>query len=255
MSLKQSMDLLGVRLDPIALEDLLDWVVESNRGPTPVTLMYLNVNVANQARNNGNLRLALNAADLIYCDGEGIRIGARLLGRKIPARMTGADFIWDLAARCAAEGLSLFWLGGEPDVARRAVEQLSFRFPALQIAGTHHGQFKKTESRKVTEAINSAHPDILLVGMGTPTQELWVSKHRKEINSSVVWCIGATADFIAGKHPRAPRWMLDHGMEWVFRLAWEPRRLFGRYVFGNPLFFARVIAQRIRKRSKRRPQS
>jgi N-acetylglucosaminyldiphosphoundecaprenol N-acetyl-beta-D-mannosaminyltransferase len=171
-----------------------------------------------------------------------------LLGHHLPPRLTGADFIWDLAARCAADGLRLYWLGGEPGVARAACARLQHRLPGLAVAGSHHGMFTKTgpAGRRVLGRIEATRPDVLLVGMGSPVQELWVDRHRDRLAAPVVWCIGATADFIVGRQMRGPRWMLDHGLEWLARLASDPRRLFKRYALGNPRFIARVLGQRLR---------
>jgi N-acetylglucosaminyldiphosphoundecaprenol N-acetyl-beta-D-mannosaminyltransferase len=203
--------------------------------------------VANTAARNRLLQAALGQADLVYCDGAGVRLGARILGATIPRRMTGADFVWDLAALAADRGHSIFWLGGREGVARRAAERLVQRYPDLRIAGTHHGYFDRSgaETEAVVTTINDSQPTIVLVGLGTPTQEVWAIRHRGDILAPVVWCIGATADFVAGELPRAPRWMLDNGLEWLHRMWTEPRRMFRRYVVGNPLFVARMMRQRL----------
>ncbi|MBW2702345.1 MAG: WecB/TagA/CpsF family glycosyltransferase [Deltaproteobacteria bacterium] len=242
-----SLDLLGVRLDLVDLPSLMNFVTSSVRKQSPVTLMYLNIHVSNLARTNPELRKALHEANLVYCDGEGIRLASRFLGKHLPPRMTGADFIWDLANRCATEKLRLFWLGGEPKIAALAAARLCKKFPTLKIVGTHHGHFKKSETRsdEIISKINSANPHIVLLGMGSPIQEIWINKYREAISAPVVWCIGATADFVTGKQPRAPRWMLANGMEWLYRFELEPRRLFFRYAIGNPWFFCRLLRQRL----------
>lgn len=243
-----TVDILGIPVTAIELEGLLDRVSRAARQRQPLHLMYLNAHVANLASRHAALHRALNRADLVYCDGAGVRLAARLMGHALPPRMTGADFIWDLAARCAADGLRLYWLGGAPGVARAACVRLQSHLPGLIVAGSHHGMFSKTgsSSRRVLDRIEAARPDVLLVGMGSPAQELWVDRHRSRLAAAVVWCIGATADFIVGRQTRGPRWMLDHGLEWLARLASEPRRLFARYVVGNPRFIARVLGDRLR---------
>jgi len=210
------------------------------------TVMYANVHVLNTAWSDPELRAILNRADLVYCDGAGVVLGARLLGHRLPGRMTGADWIEPLCQACAAEGVTLYLLGGRPGVASHAARRLENRHPGLRVAGAHHGYLADPGiCRDAIAAVNAAHPDILLVGMGTPTQERWIAAHRGQLDVPIVWAVGALFDFVVGVQPRGPRWMLDNGMEWLYRLWGDPRRLWRRYVIGNPLFLARVLRQRL----------
>jgi N-acetylglucosaminyldiphosphoundecaprenol N-acetyl-beta-D-mannosaminyltransferase len=210
--------------------------------------MYANVHTLNTAYRDADLRRLLNRADMLYCDGEGVRLAARLLRRHLPQRMTGADWIYDLCAVCQDQGFSLCFLGGGQGVAAQAAHKLRQQYPGLQVAGTHHGYFDSvgSENDRVVAQINALRPDILLVGFGTPQQEKWIGRNFERLNVPVLWAVGALVDFVAGKVPRAPRWMLDHGLEWLFRFLVEPRRMFGRYIIGNPLFILRVLRQRFR---------
>ncbi len=245
----EKVSILGILVDPLTLTDLLEAVRSLLAGAEPRTLMYLNVHVANLAASNERLRQALLTADIVYCDGAGVKLGAKLLGGHLPQRMTGADFVWDLAAQFESQGTRLFWLGGAPGVASRAMAQLQKKHPQLQVAGTQHGYFDKSAkgTTALLEQINCSGADVVFVGMGSPAQELWVAQHRQALHAKLVWCIGATADVLAGEVPRAPEWMREAGMEWLFRFAVEPRRLFTRYIIGNPRFLARVVSQRWRR--------
>ena len=160
--------------------------------------------------------------------------------------MTGADWIWDLCE--LAEGKwRIYWIGGEPTVANTAANQLTAHFPNLEIA-TNHGFHPKTgvANQLIISAINEFKPDIVLVGMGSPTQEEWVHHNRDKIDAPVVWTVGATADYLAGVQSRqGPRWLLDNH-EWVARLWSDPRRLWRRYLLGNPAFIARVLLDRLK---------
>jgi N-acetylglucosaminyldiphosphoundecaprenol N-acetyl-beta-D-mannosaminyltransferase len=199
--------------------------------------------VLNQSREYPELRDALEEADLVYCDGYGVRLAAKALDVEIPHRMTGADWIWDLATMCERSNQSLYLLGSEPGVTREAAEALRRRFPLLTVAGSHHGYFQpgSPHDDRVVEDINERRPDIVLVGMGTPRQELWVEHNASRIDASVVWTVGALFDYVSGRIPRAPSWLADNGLEWIFRLAIEPQRMWRRYLLGNPVFISRVL--------------
>jgi N-acetylglucosaminyldiphosphoundecaprenol N-acetyl-beta-D-mannosaminyltransferase len=207
--------------------------------------MYVNAHVLNQSREDPHLRDALEAADLIYCDGYGVRLAARALDAPVPHRMTGADWVWDLAALCEAQGASIYLLGSEPMVAGRAADRLRRRFPRLRVAGSHHGYFDlgSPHADRVVEDVNARRPDIVLVGMGSPKQELWVRGTAARLDAGVVWTVGALFDYVSGRVPRAPAWLADNGLEWIFRLAVEPQRMWRRYLVGNPQFLTRVMAQ------------
>ena len=240
-------DILGVPIRSLTRRDLLEQVASVLRTGQRAQVMYANAHTLNVACRDRALHGVLNKADIVYCDGEGVRLAARLLGHSLPQRMTGADWIYDLCAVCQEHDFSLVFLGGEPGVATQAAQKLRQRYPRLHIAGTLHGFFDRhgPENDEVVGAISALRPHVLLVGLGTPEQETWIAQNFERLNVPVIWAVGALVDFVAGKVPRAPRWMLDHGLEWLFRFLVEPRRMFVRYVIGNPLFIFRVLKQRV----------
>jgi N-acetylglucosaminyldiphosphoundecaprenol N-acetyl-beta-D-mannosaminyltransferase len=236
-------DVLGVGVDPVDKAALFDAVGALIVRARAATVAYANVHVINVASTDAELRAFLRSADLVYCDGAGVRLGARLLGTELPPRMTGADWIWDLAERAAHDGWRIFWLGGEPGVTERAADRLRQRHPAL-VMSSEHGFHEDTAP--VLAAIRAFRPHILLVGMGTPLQERWVARHRAALPEvPVVWVLGATADFVSGKVSRGPRVLYDNA-EWLSRLLVEPRRLWRRYLLGNTAFLLRVARARLR---------
>lgn len=207
--------------------------------------MYVNAHVVNQSRVTPELGAALRHADLIYCDGYGVRLAARALHLEVPHRMTGPDWIWGLAALCELSGQSVYLLGSEPPIAREAAARLSRWYPKLEIAGAHHGFFEldSPHNERVIEDIVEHQPEVVMVGMGTPKQELWVERYADRLGGAVVWTVGALFDYVSGHTPRAPRWLADNGLEWIFRLAIEPQRMWRRYLIGNPVFLSRVLAE------------
>jgi N-acetylglucosaminyldiphosphoundecaprenol N-acetyl-beta-D-mannosaminyltransferase len=244
-----SISLLGVRVDAISLENLLSerYAATINRHHT--LIVNVNIYALNLAYEIPWFRTFLNSADLVFCDGAGVILAARLFGYCLPERITYADWTRNLAKFAAEHELSLYFLGGKPGVADHAAKRLIEEFPQLKILGTANGYFDKSlecpENQAVICRINAVKPDILIVGFGMPLQERWLMDNWAEINASVGLPAGAVFDYISGQVPRAPRWMTDHGLEWLGRLAIEPRRLWKRYLIGNPLFFLRVLRQRL----------
>lgn len=230
-------EFLGVRLDLLTLPQLLDAVQQAIVGRQRLTIMYLNAHCMNIAAVDRSYREIVNRAGIVYCDGTGVKVGARALRIRVPQRMTGADWIHDLARLAAGESFSLFLLGGEPGSAEQAAARLVSQQPNLRVVGTASGFDLGSHT---LAQIQDARPDILLVGMGTPTQERWIDLNRGQLDVPVVWAVGALFDFVSGRIPRGPSWMTDHGLEWLCRLAVEPGKLWRRYVFGNPRFLFRV---------------
>jgi N-acetylglucosaminyldiphosphoundecaprenol N-acetyl-beta-D-mannosaminyltransferase len=244
-ALRPSSSIFDIPIDLGQPDDLLSTVSRwADEGRTR-RVMYVNAHVVNQSRVTGGLRSALARADLVYCDGYGVRLAARALHAQVPYRMTGADWIWTLAARCAVAGHSLYLLGSEPPIASEAADRLRRWYPGLEVAGAHHGFFglDSPHNERVLEDIRGHAPDIVLVGMGSPKQELWVDRYADHLGGAVVWTVGALFDYVSGHIPRAPRWLADNGLEWIFRLAIEPRRMWRRYLIGNPMFLSRVLAE------------
>jgi len=235
---------LPIETEPPAdlLRRIIGWADAGERK----RVAYVNAHVINQSFDIPEVRRALMSSDLVYCDGYGVRLAAKAVGMPVPHRMTGADWIWGVAALCEAAGRSLYLLGSNPGASAEAAVELRRWYPSLKINGTHHGYFElgSPHDQRVVEHINEHSPDILLVGMGTPQQEVWVERHFDQLDARVVWTVGALFEYVSGRIRRAPHWMSDNGLEWIFRLAVEPRRMWRRYLLGNPVFLRRVLEER-----------
>lgn len=248
-----SVRLLGVRVDSVTPQDVLNLIERAAEERGRVTLAYANAHALNLAYTQPEFRAFFNdCADVVFCDGFGVRWGARLAGAApgaLPERMTPPDWIDALCARCAARGRSLYLLGGAGETAQRAAGELARRHPGLRIAGSHHGYFdqrrKSAENCNVVARVNAAKPDVLLVGFGMPLQEYWLRDNRAALSAAAAITVGALFSHLSGEARRAPRWMTDHGLEWLGRLVTEPGRLWRRYVIGLPLFMARIAGQRL----------
>ncbi len=249
----QRIELLGLPVHSHDLPSLLAAVDRMIASGGRYTVAYANVHTVNVALTEPDVAEFMRRADLVYCDGNGVRLGAWLGGHRIPPRMTGADWIVQLGRRAAREGHRLFWVGAEPGVAAAAAAELVAQAPGLEVVGTHHGYFAKEgpESDAVVDAVNAASPDLVLVGFGTPLQERWIADVRDRLDAPVVWALGATADFLSGHVSRGPAILHQNGLEWLSRLLVDPRRLWRRYLLGNTRYLRRVASDRWRRRRER----
>ncbi len=244
-----SIDILGVKVHPLTVSALHSYISSCINSESKSVILNVNAYCLNLAYQESWLRDYLNSADIVFCDGSGVIVGARLLGYQIPQRITYADWMWQLAKFAEQKQYSLFFLGAEPGVSQQAADQLQKRFPRLCIAGALDGYFNKSKSSRenqtIINRINQVRPNILVVGFGMPLQERWLMENWECIHANIALTGGAVFDYVSGSLKRAPRWMTDHNLEWLGRLAIEPRRLWKRYVLGNPLFLYRVTRQRL----------
>jgi N-acetylglucosaminyldiphosphoundecaprenol N-acetyl-beta-D-mannosaminyltransferase len=190
--------------------------------------------------------MVINQADMAAPDGMPLVWLCRFHGHRGVSRVYGPDLMLALCDHSVAGGYRHFFYGGAPGVAERLAATLKERYPGLQVAGTHAPPFRPVgamEERSVIEAINAIDPDIIWVGLGTPKQDHWLAQHRPLLTAPVLVAVGAAFDMLSGSIPQAPRWMQRSGLEWLFRLCQEPRRLAHRYLVYNPLFLMHVFLQ------------
>jgi len=248
-------EVLDIPICDITSKDLINTMVEAAVKEEKMVAAYANVFGMNLAWENRWFTRFYQDADVVFCDGVGVKWGAWLAGKPLTNRLTPPDWIEDLACAAAENGLSMFLLGGEPGIAEKAAEWLQLQVPGLVVAGCFHGYFDKgagsPENETVLDKIREAEPSILLVGFGMPLQEEWIRDNLVQIQSNVIMTVGALFDWISGEKKRGPRWMTDHGMEWLSRLVIEPGRLWRRYLVGNPLFLLRVARWRVFESGKK----
>jgi len=239
---KIPIDVLRLNLIPSAIVKLAE------RGSDkPSIVFYLNAACANLALSDRNYLKLIKKADLIYADGWGVVLVAKLLGKNLPERTNAADFFEQFCRVVAKENLNLYLLGARKGVIQKTVANLRRKFPKIKIAGFHHGFFTQKQEKEIIDKINNLRPDFLLVGMGVPKQEEWIDKHKENLQVKVIWAVGGLFNLLSGELSRAPTLMRNFGFEWLYRLFQEPKRLGRRYIFGLPLFFFRVIKWRITK--------
>ncbi len=244
-----AIEILGI---PYACVDADSALAEAERlyeEEAPAWIAIENVHGVNIAVSDPAHKDVLRRANLRLNDGKGVMLGARIQGRRFPVDLNGNFFSPLLLRRAAERGWPVFFLGAAPGVAQRAGDRLTESIPGLRIVGVRDGFFKRDQEEEVVEAIRATEPGLLMVGMGNPLQEQWLDRNIAATGARLGVTVGAFFDFQAGEMPRAPAWMNSAGLEWVYRLTKEPRRLWRRYLIGNPLFLWRVARDRLAKRS------
>jgi len=242
---ERTVNLLGVPVHAVsharALQQIECWIAAPDR---PRLIMTPDSTALMQARSTHGLRRAYEHADLVTADGTGLVWASRQLGCPLPERVTGIDLLSVLCERSAAKQHRVYLLGGRPGVALEAAQRLHRRHPGLSVVGTHHGYFTDDESERIVGEINACKPDLLLIGMGVPRQEIWMSCHGHRLATPVVMGVGGSLDVLAGRVRRAPAAWQSLGLEWLWRAVQEPHRLCRARLI--PQFMARILCERAR---------
>ena len=236
-------ELFGLPVVNAPMDQTLAWLSSRLQLGQRTRIAFLNAHCVNLASRDALYRGALNAADAILPDGSGIALAARMRGDRLCANLNGTDLIPLLCRRLAAMGRSVFLVGGRPGVAEAAAEALATRCPGLMIAGTQHGYFRQDEEDGVIDAINASGADVVLAAFGVPLQDTWLARVAPRLTANLSFGVGGLFDFLSGRIPRAPQPLRRLGLEWTYRLYQEPRRMWRRYLLGNPVFIARAIRQ------------
>ena len=229
--------IFGIPCDNTTMREALDQLDEMVKKRSSFGV-FINAHCLNIACRDKDYAEILNQADAVWPDGSGVRMAGRLRKFPVPENVNGTDMF----PLICGKSYRIYMLGGGPGVAEKAMRKARERFPAAEFVGAAPGFFADAaQERSVIAEINRLDPDILLVAMGVPKQEKWIAAHRHELVCGAALAVGGLLDFISERIPRAPMWMRRMGIEWCYRLYREPRRMFRRYVFGNPLFLFRVI--------------
>jgi len=239
-------NILGVGVSAIdmrfALSKIDEWITNHDLAYICVT----NVHVLMESYRSPKLRMVLNNAGMVTPDGMPLVWGCRLSGFQYVQRVYGPDLFFAACEQSLVTGWKHYLYGGDSGVSEQLAKQLFKRFPTLKIVGYDSPPFRPLtpeEDQIAIDRINASGADIVWVGLGAPKQELWMAEHLGKINAPVMIGVGAAFDFHAGLKPQAHPWMQRSGLEWLFRLVTEPRRLWKRYLVNNPLFLILVFLQ------------
>jgi len=249
MAIPPRFDVLGLPVSAISMADAVATMDGWIRDRTPHYVCVTGVHGVMESRRDEELRKIHERAGLVTPDGMPLVWLAHLDGQTHVDRVYGPDLMLACCERSLVTGASHYFFGGAPGIADRLAARLQFRFPGLAVSGTNCPPFRPLtpdEDERLVDAINTANPDIVWVGLSTPKQERWMAAHVGRLRAPVLVGVGAAFDFHAGVKRQAPRWMQRSGLEWSFRLATEPRRLWRRYLVNNPSFMWQVMRSRMR---------
>ncbi len=243
-----SVRILDVRIDNISMKSAIDRLVEMLDGPGAKHACFINPHYVNVSLAKPEYKASLEEAALVLPDGFGTKLAGKILNRPIRQNLCGTDLFPRLCSRLSGSGKGIYLLGGAPGVAERVAGWISEHYPAVAVKGWDHGYFTAEEEPDVVQRIAASGADCLIVAMGVPKQEIWIHTHLPMLNVKIAMGFGGLFDYFAGRIPRAPQWVREMGMEWVYRLIQEPRRMWRRYLVGNAVFLAHVIRERVRPR-------
>lgn len=238
-----SVDILGVRVDPVTYAQVLDimagWIAQGG----PHQIATVNPEFVMAAQHDAQFRQTLNSADLCVADGVGLLWAARILGRTLPERVTGSDLVPRVAREAAERGWRVYLLGAAPGVANAAAVTLTGQNPGLRIAGSFSGSPSAADAPAIVAWVRHARPDVLFVAYGAPSQDLWIAEHGAALGVPVMMGVGGAFDHIVGVQRRAPVWIQRVQLEWLYRLVTQPWRW--RRQLALPRFVAALLAARI----------
>ena len=239
-------NILGVKVSAITIRDAITAIEEQIRDRAPFYICVTGVHGVMECQRDSRLRAIHNASGLTVPDGMPMVWMSHWLGFPKVERVYGPDLMLATSELSARRGYRNLYYGGAPGTADRLAAALGAKYPGLNVAGTICPPFRALtpeEDDEIVAKINAARPDIVWVGLSTPAQERWMAAHAGRVHAPVLVGVGAAFDFLSGKKSQAPRWMQRHGLEWLFRMASEPRRLTKRYVRNNPVFVYRALGQ------------
>lgn len=246
MTARSSPTLLGVSIANVTLDEAVARIAAWLDQPAFRRLAVVNAAILLAAERDAEFRAALATADLVTADGMSVVWATRRLprlGGRLAARVAAPEVMEAVLAECERRGRRVYLLGATAEVVAQARDRLQQRFPKLAVAGVCDGYFADEEAAAVAEAVRRARADVLFAAMGSPRQELWLARYGPQTGVRLALGVGGYFDILAGRRRRAPRWMQACGLEWCFRLAQEPRRLWRRYLIGNVAFLFFLVRE------------
>ena len=235
----KKINILGTRFDYVTRAEAVDRIVDHLQSRNKASVFTPNPEIVIEAYKDAEFQEVLNRSELTIPDGIGVIIGSKIIGHALPERVAGYDTLLAVFDRIQQTELKVFFLGSGPGVAEEAKDKILDRYPNLNIVGVHDGYFK--DDQAMVELINKSQPDLLLVGLGAPKQEMWIDANREQLNATVFYGCGGSLDGFSGRVPRAPELYIKLNLEWFYRLISEPSR--AKRMLRLPLFIIKMIVE------------
>ncbi len=249
---KARMQFMNTCIDNLTLNEALHEIEKMVERKRTAYVVTPNVDHIVQLETDKELQEVYANADLILADGKPLIWISKLYKTPIKEKISGSDLFPEVCKLAAEKGYSMFFLGAAEGVAAKAARNLQKRYPGLRVVGTYSPPMNferdKEKSAEANRIVKEAGPDILIVGLGCPKQEKYIYRYRNELEVPLALGLGASLDFEAGNIKRAPKWMRDHGLEWLFRITQDPKRLFKRYVIQDSKIWKLLLKYRPKKR-------
>jgi len=236
---------LNVMIDVVTMKEAVARVEQFIKLGRPHLVVTPNAEMIMMANADNSFAQIINNADLVVPDGAGVVWAARYNGDRMPERVAGYDLVQNLLVAAARQKYRIYMLGGAPGIVDKAKQVAEKRYPGVQIVGTRHGFFSKSDEAEIIGNIKACRPDILLVALGVPRQEKWITEYSKQLQVPVAIGVGGTFDVMAGTVQRAPLWMQNANLEWLYRLMSEPKRAIR--MLALPRFVMKVLTNKKKK--------
>jgi N-acetylglucosaminyldiphosphoundecaprenol N-acetyl-beta-D-mannosaminyltransferase len=236
--------LMGITFNNLTMQEAIAGIVDGARAQVPNQVCFVNADCVNIAYHDFDYRQILAGSAIVLADGIGLKLAGRILNNNIRQNVNGTDLFPQLCGALAGEKVGIYLLGGKPGVPEDVCRWISSNHPGVLVSGHRHGFFSVAQTAEVVSDIRQSGASILLVALGVPKQEKWIRDHLTETGVSIAMGVGGLFDFYSGRIPRAPVWIRELGMEWFYRFAQEPRRMWRRYFVGNSVFLVRAMADR-----------
>lgn len=247
--MKDTQNFLSINISILNKKDIVNKILEFVSTEKCKFITYLNAHCVNISYSDIEYRDILQNMDMVYSGGQGVVWAGRFLGIPIPERVNVLDFFDELVKELKNRKTTVYLLGETDNVIKKTADILKEK--GINIAGAHNGFFDEAQENFIIQEINKLQPAILMVGMGAPTQEKWMFKHKEDLNVRLCWGVGGVFKLLCGDLKRAPRWIINCGLEWLYIGLQDPKRLFKRYLIGNFIFIYHVLINKITKNASK----
>lgn len=241
----QKQQLLNTYVNNLTMSETIDAVEELIKSEKKSYVVAINVDVVIKIENDPYLKKIVDNADMVLVDGKPLVWISNFYGKPLKAKISGSDLVPLLCEEASKKQYRIFIIGGKEGVAEQAKQNLEKRLPGIRIVGTYAPTYgfekNDAELNKINTLLSEAKPDLLIACFGCPKQEKWIFENISKYDAKVSICAGATVDFLAGNIKRAPRWMSEHGLEWLYRFLQEPKRMFKRYFIDDMKIFRLIL--------------